>query len=78
MVTGVTVLNPRTGRCVCGHGPWSHSLIAFRQAEGQLLRTTGICAGGNCDCQTYETRPRIALPNRPRRPPRGFTWKRDV
>ena len=74
----VTLLNPSSERCVCGHGPWSHRLIAFRPTEGQLLSTPGICCCGNCECQTYEKRyPRI-IPRRPRRiPPLGYTWKVD-
>lgn len=76
----MTLLHPSTERCICGHGPWSHRLIAFRQADGQLLSTPGICSSGDCDCQTYAKQyPRIIPPRRPRRiPPLGYTWKMDL
>jgi len=76
----VTLLETPPDRCVCGHGPWSHRLLAFRPAEGQLLRTTGICSGGICECQTYEKRgPQAVPPHRPRRiPPIGYAWKMEL
>src|SRR5262245_20678786 len=76
----VTLLETPPDRCVCGHGPWSHRLLAFRPAEGQLLRTTGICSGGICECQTYEKRgPQAVPPHRPRRiPPIGYAWQMEL